>query len=65
MTRRTTKLPYRRTLQEKAADGNRYIAALGRTDIHWVVRDGRLEIAWKHPPITGVAMTDHKRDEQD
>jgi len=29
---------------------NEHLAEIGRTDVHWVIRDGRLAIEWKSPP---------------
>lgn len=28
--------------------GNRYLAELGRTDVHWFLYDGRVTIGWRH-----------------
>lgn len=30
--------------------GNAHLASEGRTDVHWVIRDGRSTIEWKYPP---------------
>ena len=37
-----------RPLQEICDDANRLFAKVGRTDISWVVRNGRLVIDWAH-----------------
>lgn len=41
----------KRTPQEHCDEGNARIAAMGRRDIHWVVRDGRPNLEWATAPV--------------
>lgn len=40
----------RRSAIELCEEGNRLIAYIGRSDIHWVVREGWAVLEWTHPP---------------
>jgi hypothetical protein len=53
MTGRTARITNRRTPGELCDQGNQIIAAIGRTDIHWVIRGGRVVIEWAHEPVNG------------
>lgn len=38
------------TAQAHCDAGNEHLAEIGRSDVHWIIRDGRPHIEWRHPP---------------
>lgn len=49
---RNTAQTVKRTPHEWCDRGNQLLAEMGRNDVHWIVRDGRVAIEWKCRPIT-------------
>lgn len=42
--------PVKRTAHEWCDRGNQLLAEMGRNDVHWIVRDGRVSIEWIRRP---------------
>lgn len=61
MTGRIAKTTNPRTTSELCDEGDRYIESIGRSDIRWVMRGGRIVIEWILDPVTGYDSSRARR----